>query len=65
MELKWTDSQDIALELLEKYPDVNPEFVRFTELFDSVVKLAAFDDDPKQFNEAYLEAILGCWIDEK
>ncbi|UCE77998.1 MAG: Fe-S cluster assembly protein IscX, partial [Gammaproteobacteria bacterium] len=32
MGLKWTDSLDIAIELDENYPDVDPRQVRFTEL---------------------------------
>ena len=32
MSLKWTDSLDIAIELFEKYPDIDPTQIRFTEL---------------------------------
>ncbi|MCL1059087.1 Fe-S cluster assembly protein IscX [Shewanella gelidimarina] len=65
MVLKWIDSQDIALELLENYPDVNPESIRFTDLCDWVIKLETFEDDPDHCNERILEAIQAHWIDEK
>ncbi|PKG57518.1 Fe-S assembly protein IscX [Shewanella sp. Choline-02u-19] len=65
MVLKWIDSQEIALALLENYPDVNPESIRFTELCDWVIKLETFEDDPDHCNERILEAIQAHWIDEK
>lgn len=63
--LKWTDSEDIALALLEKMPDVDPLSVRFTDLRQYVVELEDFADDPKASNEAKLEAIQMAWLDEK
>ncbi|QSX32431.1 Fe-S cluster assembly protein IscX [Shewanella avicenniae] len=65
MKLKWTDSLDIALELLEAYPEVEPEAVRFTDLFNWIMALDAFDDDPRHCNERILEAVQKCWIEEK
>ena len=65
MKLKWIDSLDIALELLEQHPDVDPMQIRFTDLLDWVVALEHFDDDPAHCNERILEAIQQCWLDEK
>ena len=65
MNLKWIDSQDIALELLEKYPDIDPMTIRFTDLCDWVLQLEMFDDDPNHCNERILVAIQAHWIDEK
>ena len=42
MELKWTDSLDIAIELDEAHPDIDPAQVRFTDLRDWVMALEAF-----------------------
>jgi FeS assembly protein IscX len=64
MGLRWTDSEDIAMELFEKRPDVDPLTVRFTDLRDWVVALDDFDDDPKASNEAKLEAIQMAWLEE-
>ena len=65
MGLKWTDSLDIAIELDEKYPDVDPTQVRFTELRDWVVALDDFADDPAHSGEKILEAIQMAWIEER
>ena len=65
MGLKWTDSLDIAIELDEQHPDVDPQYVRFTDLHAWVCTLAEFDDDPEHSNERILEAIQMAWIDER
>ncbi|HOX89670.1 MAG TPA: Fe-S cluster assembly protein IscX [Burkholderiaceae bacterium] len=62
--MKWTDTQDIAIELAERHPDVDPQFVRFTDLHRWVSELPGFDDDPQRSNEKILEAIQMAWIDE-
>lgn len=64
MSLKWIDSQDIALELLEIYPDIEPQSIRFTDLREWILALEAFDDDPEHCNERVLEAVQACWIEE-
>lgn len=65
MGLKWTDSLDIAIELDEKYPDVDPAQVRFTELREWVMGLEDFADDPQHSGEKILEAIQMAWIGER
>jgi len=62
--MKWTDTLDIAIELSEKYPDVDPRYVRFTDLHQWVTELDGFDDDPNKSSEKILEAIQMTWIDE-
>lgn len=62
--MKWTDTLDIAIELYEKLPEVEPRYVRFTDLHRWVTELAGFDDDPDKSNEKILEAIQMAWIDE-
>ena len=62
--LSWTDSEDIALELLEKHPGLDPLTVRFTDLHRYVTELPNFEDDPKKSNEGILEAIQMAWHDE-
>jgi FeS assembly protein IscX len=61
----WTDVQDIAIELAEKHSDVNPQYVRFTDLHRWVVELEGFSDDPERSNEKILEAIQMTWIEEQ
>lgn len=65
MHLKWTDIQDIAIELYEKYPEIDPQYVSFTDLYNWVLELTDFDDDPKRCGEKILEAIQLAWIEER
>jgi FeS assembly protein IscX len=62
--MKWTDAEDIAIALSEKFPDTDPLAVRFTDLHRWVTELAEFDDDPKGSNEGILEAIQMKWHEE-
>ena len=62
--MKWIDSDEIALALFEKYPDVDPRTVRFTDLRRWVCELEDFSDDPNRSGEKILEAIQMAWIDE-
>ncbi len=65
MALKWVDSLDIAIELDETYPDVDPRYVNFVDLRQWVMDLDEFDDDPEHSGERILEAIQLAWIEEK
>lgn len=65
MSLKWIDTRDIAIELAEVHPDLDPQAVRFTDLHRYVMELDDFDDDPKHSNEKILEAIMLCWLEER
>jgi len=64
MALTWTDTLDIALELEEAHPDVDPLQVNFVELRNWVLALDDFDDDPAHCGERILEAIQMAWIEE-
>jgi len=63
-DLTWESAEDIALELSEKYPDLDPLTVRFTDLHKYVTSLPNFKDDPMKSNEAKLEAIQMAWHEE-
>jgi FeS assembly protein IscX len=65
MSMKWTDVVDIAIELDETHPDIDPQYVRFTDLHDWVCELEGFDDDPDHSNEKSLAAIQAAWIEER
>ena len=62
--MKWTDTTDIAIALTERYPDVDPRGVRFTDLYQWVQGLDGFSDDPNRCGEKILEAIQAAWIEE-
>lgn len=62
--MKWSDTQRIAEELADRYPDTDPLSLRFTELHDRICQLEEFDDNPNRSSEKILEAILMAWIKE-
>lgn len=64
MELDWNDVEDIALELMEKHPDVDPLTVRFTDLHIWVRAIPGFVGNPEKSNEKILEAIQMAWHEE-
>lgn len=61
---RWVDSLEIALDLIELHPEVDPMQLHFTELREWVLALENFDDDPKHCGERVLEAIQLAWIAE-
>ena len=65
MMLKWTDTLEIAIELNDNLPDIDPKYVRYTDLHGWICALENFDDDPNKSNEKILEAIQMAWIEEK
>ena len=65
MELQWTDTLDIALDLIDAHPDVDPKYIRFTDLHAWVLALENFKDDPNRSNEKILESIQMHWIEEQ
>jgi FeS assembly protein IscX len=65
MALKWVDSLDIAIELDEAHPDVDPQYVNFVDLRKWVLDLEDFDDHPDHSGERILEAIQLAWMEER
>ncbi|HEX5342580.1 FeS assembly protein IscX [Duganella sp. CF402] len=62
--MKWTDITAIAEALYDKYPDIDPLTIRFTDLHNWIVDLEEFDDDHTRGGEKVLEAVQQAWIDE-
>ena len=62
--MKWTDVQEIAIQLAETHEGVDPLRVNFMDLMNWVRALPGFDDDPKHCGERVLEAIQQAWIEE-
>ena len=65
MSIKWTDSLEIAIQLDETHPEVDPRYVNFVDLRNWVMALDEFDDDPEHSGEKILEAIQMAWIEER
>ncbi|MBV8625735.1 MAG: Fe-S cluster assembly protein IscX [Herbaspirillum sp.] len=62
--MKWTDTQQIAEELYDRFPNIDPRTIRFTDLHRWVLEIDGFDDDPNRSGERILEAIQAAWIVE-
>jgi FeS assembly protein IscX len=62
--LTWDHSEDIALALAEKYPDIDPLSVRFTDLHRWITELEEFGDDASASTEGKLEAVQMAWHEE-
>jgi FeS assembly protein IscX len=63
-EITWNDAEEIGIQLQEKFPDLDPLSVRFTDLHKHVTELEGFADDPSKSNESKLEAIQMAWYEE-
>ena len=64
MDLKWQDTEEIGIRLLEAHPETDPLTVRFTDLHKWIVELPDFKDDAQKSNEKLLEAIQMAWHEE-
>lgn len=64
MKFDWHDTEDIALLLAEKYPNLDPLTVRFTDLFQWIIDLPEFEGDPEKSSEGILEQIQMAWHEE-
>lgn len=63
-EITWNDAEEIGIRLQEKFPDVDPLTIRFTDLHKKVTELEDFSDDPAKSNESKLEAIQMAWYEK-
>jgi len=63
-EIEWTDTEEIGIQLQEKFPELDPYSVRFTDLHQYVMELPGFIGDAAKSNEGLLEAIQAAWHEE-
>lgn len=64
MPLYWEATYEIVLALQTTYPGVNVEDVGTKQLFDWIVSLPEFADDPALGNDGILSDILREWYEE-
>ena len=64
MKLKWTDVHALGEMLYDRFPDLDPLSIRFTDLMKWVMEIPQFDDDPDRCGEKVLEAIQMAWLSE-
>ena len=62
--IDWLDVLEIATELNDLYPDIDPQWISFPDLHKKICNLENFEGDPSKSNEKILEAIQSHWIEE-
>jgi FeS assembly protein IscX len=62
--LTWTQIDDIAFALSEKFPDLDPTHIRYTDLHKWIIEIDGFSDDPMASSEGKLESIQMAWLEE-
>jgi FeS assembly protein IscX len=62
--LYWDSSYEIALRLIDAFPDVDVETVGMEQLYQWIIALPEFADDPSMANEGILNDILREWYEE-
>ncbi|MBZ5527676.1 MAG: Fe-S cluster assembly protein IscX [Acidobacteriia bacterium] len=62
--LNWDDVEGLAIALADKFPEIDPLTVRFTDLHKWVCEMEGFVGDPKASNEGKLEAVQMAWHEE-
>jgi FeS assembly protein IscX len=62
--MNWTDVYDIGAVLADTKPDIDPRFVRFTDLHAWIMAIEGFEGEADRSGEKVLEAIQAAWIDE-
>jgi FeS assembly protein IscX len=64
MKRTWRDVDEIALDLYEQHPSIDPLTVSLPDLKKMVTELPSFGDDPDATTESILESIQVAWYDE-
>ena len=62
--IDWVDVLEIAIELSDKFPEIDPQWISFPDLHKKICNLDNFIGDPEKSNEKILEAIQMHWIEE-
>ena len=64
MKLDWGDAREIGELLYERFPDLDPLSVRFTDLHAWILEVPDFAGEAKASSEKHLEAIQMIWLEE-
>ena len=62
--IDWLDVLEIAIQLNEKFPELDPQWISFPDLHLKICDLDNFEGDKDKSNEKILEAIQMHWIEE-
>ena len=68
MPISWSDHEDIAIKLYERFGDEFTESkiyrIRFTELLEWILEIENFEGTREESNEGHLEQIQAKWVYE-
>lgn len=62
--LYWDATYEIVLSLIDNHPDANLDVLGLQQLYELIVALPGFADDPELANEGILTEILREWYEE-
>lgn len=62
--LYWESSYEIVLRLMEVYPGIEVDSVGIEQLYQWIIALPDFADNPELANESILNDILREWYEE-
>ena len=62
--LYWDATYEIVLSLIDQHPDANLDAMGLQQLYELIVALPGFADDPELANEGILTEILREWYEE-
>jgi len=62
--LYWDATYEIVLSLIDLYPDANLDVMGLQQLYELIIALPGFADDPELANESILTDILREWYEE-
>jgi len=65
MPLTWEASYEIVLHLMDAHPDVEVDGVSIGQLYEWILALPDFEDDPLLVNDGLLQDILREWYEER
>ena len=60
--MNWTDINEIAIQLVDDHPDIDPKLILFTDLHQKVMNINGFEGEADRSNEKILEAIQACLL---
>jgi FeS assembly protein IscX len=63
-DLYWDSTYEIVLSLIETYPEADVEMVGVDQLYQWIIALPHFADDPNLVTNAILNDILREWYEE-
>lgn len=63
--LYWDATYEIVLSLIEHYPDADLEMLGLQQLFEWIIALPGFADDPNLADDEVLVEIFRVWYEEQ